>query len=80
MRKNTKKLIELLTIIFVGINLITFNTDAATNNKGVLERDTYNDYPTEYEVNTFDFKTIMPEIAVILVAGGVLLFCITKES
>ena len=30
--------------------------------------------------NTFDIKKIVPEIIVIIVAGGVLLFCITKES
>lgn len=80
MRKNIKRLIILLTVIFAGINLITFNTEATTENKGFVKKDTYNDYPTEYKVNTFDLKTIIPEITVILVAGGVLLFCITKES
>lgn len=29
--------------------------------------------------NTFDIKKVIPEIVVIIVAGGILLFCISKE-
>lgn len=75
MRKLIIRFLLIVSIIFVGINTTTFNTDAAINNKGVSD-----DLLLESSSETFDVKTVIPEIVVIIIAGGVLLLCITKES
>ena len=75
MRKRIMRFLLIISLIFVGINTNTFSTDAAINNKGVSD-----DLLLESSSETFDVKTVIPEIIVIIIAGGVLLLCITKES
>lgn len=77
MRKRFWIRISLLSLILLEV--LPFgkvNSYAANTNEIAI-----NDYADNDKTsNTFDIKKVIPEVVVIVIAGGVLLFCISKES
>lgn len=77
MKKRFWIYISLLVIAFIGLIPINNKYAYASDNNS----SNYNTQDNKrVSSDTFDIKKIVPEIVVIIVAGGVLLFCITKES
>ncbi|MDD5794666.1 hypothetical protein ACTNDG_08985 [Clostridium sp. HCP1S3_B4] len=77
MKKRFWLYVFLILTAFIGIiplnNKCAYASENNTHNYEIQDNQ-------EKVSNTFDIKKIVPEIIVIIVAGGVLLFCITKES
>lgn len=77
MKKRFWMYLVLIAIAFIQIMPFS-NKYAYASDNNISNYDTQNN--KEAYSNTFDIKKVIPEIVVIIVAGGVLLFCITKES
>lgn len=67
----------ILTVIFVlNINMIDSNAKTDVN----IEDNNIDNYNVSTAADTFDVKTIVPEVGVIIVATGVLLYTIRRNS
>ena len=67
----------ILTVIFVlNINMIDSNAKTDVN----IDDNNIDSYSASTASDTFDVKTIVPEVGVIIVATGVLLYTIRRNS
>ena len=67
----------ILTVIFVlNINMINSNAKTDVN----IDDNNIEKFSVSDAADTFDVKTIVPEVGVIIVATGVLLYTIRRNS